>query len=253
MRALIVEDEPTLREQIVSALREQGFAIDETGDGDEALYLALNMPIDLAIVDLGLPGQDGLSILAKLRKADHSYPVLILTARDSWQDKVDGLEAGADDYLTKPFHMEELLARTRALLRRSGGWSESTLNFGRLVIDTRAQKAQVDGSDIELTAYEYRVLAYLAVNDGTVISKATLLDHLYDEAVDRDPNVLEVFIRRLRQKLDTNKDLNPIETLRGRGYRLALQRASESSDADETTSGKAPVNSPAGPNQADSD
>ncbi len=226
MRALIVEDEPTLREQLVSALREQGFAIDQAADGVEGLYLAENMPIDLAIVDLGLPERDGLSLIQNLRKKNHNYPVLILTARDTWQDKVDGLEAGADDYLTKPFHMEELLARTRALLRRTGGWSESVLKFDRLSIDTRAQQVKVDDLPVELTAYEYRVLAYLATHGGDVISKATLLDHLYDEDTDRDPNILEVFIRRLRQKLDKDKTLNPIETLRGRGYRLALERSS---------------------------
>ncbi len=226
MRALIVEDEPTLREQLVAALREQGFAIDQAGDGIEGLYLAENMPIDLAIIDLGLPGRDGLSLIQNLREKNHNYPVLILTARDTWQDKVDGLEAGADDYLTKPFHMEELLARTRALLRRTGGWSESLLKFNRLTIDTRAQQVKVDDLQIELTAYEYRVLAYLATHGGEVISKATLLDHLYDEDTDRDPNILEVFIRRLRQKLDKDKSLNPIETLRGRGYRLALERSS---------------------------
>ncbi len=226
MRALIVEDEPTLREQLVAALREQGFAIDQAADGIEGLYLAENMPIDFAIIDLGLPGRDGLSLIQNLRKKNHNYPVLILTARDTWQDKVDGLEAGADDYLTKPFHMEELLARTRALLRRTGGWSESLLKFNRLTIDTRAQQVKVDDLQIELTAYEYRVLAYLATHGGEVISKATLLDHLYDEDTDRDPNILEVFIRRLRQKLDKDKSLNPIETLRGRGYRLALERSS---------------------------
>lgn len=226
MRALIVEDEPTLREQLVSALREQGFAIDQAADGVEGLYLAENMPIDLAIVDLGLPGRDGLSLIQNLRKKNHDYPVLILTARDTWQDKVDGLEAGADDYLTKPFHMEELLARIRALLRRTGGWSESVLKFDKLSIDTRTQQVKVNDQAIELTAYEYRVLAYLATHGGEVISKATLLDHLYDEDTDRDPNILEVFIRRLRQKLDKDKTLNPIETLRGRGYRLALERSS---------------------------
>lgn len=224
MRALVVEDEPTLRSQLVTVLREQGYAIDETGDGEEGLYLALNMPIDLAIVDLGLPGCDGISLIRKLRKKGLNYPVLILTARESWQDKVDGLEAGADDYLTKPFHMEELLARTRALLRRTGGWSDSTLQFERMSLDTRAQQASVDDKPVELTAYEYRVLAYLATHGGEVISKSTLLDHLYDEDTDRDPNILEVFIRRLRQKLDPDKTLQPIETLRGRGYRLALQR-----------------------------
>jgi len=224
MRALVIEDEDTLRGQIVSALREQGFAIDEAATGDEGLYLATNMPIDLAIVDLGLPGVDGLSLIRQLREQGCTYPVLILTARDNWQDKVDGLEVGADDYLAKPFHMQELLARLRALLRRSGGWSESQLHFGRLAIDTRTQQVSIDTQLIELTAYEYRVLAYLALHAGSVISKANLLDHLYDEDTDRDPNVLEVFIRRLRQKLDPDKTLQPIETLRGRGYRLALQR-----------------------------
>jgi len=225
MRALVVEDDPALREQLVSTLREQGFAIDQAEDGEEGLYLAQNMPIDLAIVDLGLPGRDGLSLIQNVRKKNLKYPVLVLTARDTWQDKVDGLEAGADDYLTKPFHMEELLARIRALLRRTGGWTESLMQFDRLSIDTRAQQVRVDQQIIELTAYEYRVLAYLATNGGKVISKSTLLDHLYDEDTDRDPNILEVFIRRLRQKLDPDKTLNPIETLRGRGYRLALERS----------------------------
>ncbi|MFK7993693.1 MAG: response regulator transcription factor [Granulosicoccus sp.] len=225
MRALIVEDEPTLREQLVSTLREQGFAIDQAEDGEEGLYLAQNMPLDLAIVDLGLPGRDGISLIQNLRKKNLKYPVLILTARNTWQDKVDGLEAGADDYLTKPFHMEELLARIRALLRRTGGWTESVMQFDRLSIDTRSQQVKVDDRPIELTAYEYRVLVYLATNGGKVISKSTLLDHLYDEDTDRDPNILEVFIRRLRQKLDSDKTLNPIETLRGRGYRLALERS----------------------------
>lgn len=227
MRALVVEDEPTLRQQVVEALRGQGFAIDETGDGEEGLYLALHMPIDIAIIDLGLPGRDGLSVIRSLRQQDRKYPVLVLTARDRWQDKVDGLEAGADDYLTKPFHMEELLARTRALLRRTGGWTDSVMQFERMSIDTRAQQVRVDGQAVDLTAYEYRVLSYLATQAGSVISKSTLLDHLYDEDTDRDPNVLEVFIRRLRQKLDEDKTLNPIETLRGRGYRLALPRLRE--------------------------
>ncbi len=224
MRALIIEDDNALRAQIVDSLRTSGFAIDEAADGDEGLYLALNMPIDVAIVDLGLPGKDGISLIQELRKKDKNYPVLILTARDRWQDKVDGLEAGADDYLTKPFHIEELQARLRALLRRTGGWTDSTLDFERLSIDTRAQKVSVDGEPVDLTAFEYKVLAYLATQGGKVISKSTLLDHLYDEDTDRDPNVLEVFIRRLRQKLDADKTLQPIETMRGRGYRIALKR-----------------------------
>jgi two-component system response regulator PhoP len=228
MRALIVEDEVTLRRQLVDALREQGFAIDESGDGEEGLYMALNMPVDIAIIDLGLPGRDGLSLIQSLRRQDRHYPVLILTARDRWQDKVDALEAGADDYLTKPFHIQELLARIRALLRRTGGWTDSLMQFERLRIDTRSQQVIVDEHPVELTAYEYRVLVYLATQAGKVISKSTLLDHLYDEDTDRDANVLEVFIRRLRQKLDPNRSLNPIETLRGRGYRLALPRLQES-------------------------
>ncbi len=227
MRALVVEDEQTLREQIESTLREHEYAIDSAADGNEGLYLATTMPIDIAIIDLGLPGIDGLSLIKKLREKKCTYPVLILTARDNWQDKVEGLEAGADDYLAKPFHLEELMARLRALLRRSGGWSESKLQFDRLLIDTRTQQVSVDNEVIELTAYEYRVISYLGMHAGSVISKAMLLDHLYEEESNPDPNVVEVFIRRLRQKLDKDKTLNPIETLRGRGYRLALARTGD--------------------------
>lgn len=229
MRALVVEDEQTLREQIEATLREHEYAIDSAADGDEGYYLATTMPIDIAIIDLGLPGMDGLTLIKKLRAKECSYPVLILTARDNWQDKVEGLEAGADDYLAKPFHLEELMARMRALLRRSGGWSESQLHFDRLIIDTRTQQVSVDNELVELTAYEYRVLSYLGTHAGTVISKNKLLDHLYEEESNPDPNVVEVFIRRLRQKLDKNKTLNPIETLRGRGYRLALERVRDPS------------------------
>lgn len=226
MRALVVEDDAPLRAQLVERLRQEGFAIDEAADGQEGAYLANEMPVDIAIVDLGLPLKDGSEIIRELRAKGRKYPVLILTARDNWQDKVEGLEAGADDYLAKPFHMEELLARLRALLRRSGGWAESVLRFGPLEIDTRGQKVAVDGNDIDLTAFEYKVLAYLAINAGETISKNVLLDHLYDEDTDRDPNILEVFIKRLRSKLDPDKTLNPIETQRGRGYRLALARSS---------------------------
>lgn len=225
MRALIVEDDPTLRQQLVEALRETGYAVDEAEDGETGLHMATTMPVDLAIVDLGLPKLDGVSLIKQTREQGHSYPVLVLTARDSWQDKVDGLEAGADDYLTKPFHMEELQARLRALLRRTSGFTDSVLRFDSLVVDTRAQQVEVDGKKVELTAYEYRLLAYLAINAGEVISKPVMLDHLYEEDTYRDPNVLEVFVKRLRQKLDPNKTLKPIETLRGRGYRLALARA----------------------------
>ena len=237
MRALVVEDEPALRAQVIEALRGAGFAIDESGDGEEGLYLATTMPLDLAIVDLGLPGRDGLSLIRETRRGGHAFPILVLTARDAWRDKVDGLEAGADDYLTKPFHMEELMARVRALLRRVGGWSDSTLAFAsesgtRLLVDTREQRVELDGEGIALTAYEYRVLSYLAVHAGSPIGKATLLDHLYDEDTERDPNVLEVFVRRLRKKLDPDGTLQPIETLRGRGYRLALPREEPGGDDD---------------------
>jgi len=224
MRALIVEDEPTLRDQLANALRETGYAIDEAEDGEVGLHMATTMPIDLAIVDLGLPKLDGVTLIQKIREQGFTYPVLVLTARDSWQDKVDGLEAGADDYLTKPFHMEELHARLRALLRRTSGFTESVLRFDSLTIDTRAQQVEVNGKKIDLTAYEYRLLAYLALNADEVISKPVLLDHLYEEDTYRDPNVLEVFVKRLRQKLDPDKTLKPIDTLRGRGYKLALAR-----------------------------
>lgn len=244
MRALVVEDEQTLREQIEAELRANEYAIDSASDGDEGLYLATTMPIDIAIIDLGLPGLDGLSLIKKLREKECTYPVLILTARDNWQDKVEGLEAGADDYLAKPFHLEELMARLRALLRRSGGWSESQLHFGRLIIDTRTQQVSVDNNVVDLTAYEYRVLSYLGTHAGSVISKAKLLDHLYEEESSPDPNVLEVFIRRLRQKLDKDKTLNPIETLRGRGYRLALVREHASELSDKNGSDKDSSNKP---------
>lgn len=225
MRALIVEDEDTLREQIVLELRSQGFAIDETGDGNEGLYLATEMPIDVAIIDLGLPGISGIDIIREARSKQLSYPILILTARTRWQDKVEGLEAGADDYLAKPFHMQELMARLRAILRRSGGFSDSVLRFGQLEIDTRSQQVTVDSAPVELTAYEYKLLEYLALHAGEVMSKPHLIDHLYDEDTERDTNILEVFVRRLRNKLDPDKTLQPIETLRGRGYRFALARA----------------------------
>ena len=228
MGALVIEDEDILREQIVAELRTHGFAIDQTGDGNEGKYLATEMPVDIAIIDLGLPGTDGIEIIREVRNKQCSYPILILTARTSWQDKVEGLEAGADDYLAKPFHMPELMARLRAILRRSGGWSESVLRFGQLELDTRTQQVTVDSKDIELTAYEYKLLEYLALHAGEVISKTRLIDHLYDEDTDRDTNILEVFVRRLRNKLDPDKTLKPIETLRGRGYRMALARADDS-------------------------
>ncbi|OED39631.1 DNA-binding response regulator [Chromatiales bacterium (ex Bugula neritina AB1)] len=225
MRILLIEDDNSLREQICDRLKSEGFAIDSAADGEEGLYLAREMPVDIAIIDLGLPIIDGMEIIQTIRDEGHLYPILILTARDRWQDRVEGLEAGADDYLGKPFHLEELMARIRALLRRVGGWAHPLLDFGELRIETREQKVTIAGTDITLTAYEYKVLEYLAIHAGEVISKPALLDHLYDEDTERDTNVLEVFVRRLRRKLDPESTLNPIETLRGRGYRFALERA----------------------------
>ncbi len=230
MRVLIIEDEEALRNQIVEKLQEEGFAIDASGDGQEGLYLAREMPVDLAVVDLGLPGLDGMEIIRKIREEGHLYPILILTARDRWQDRVEGLEAGADDYLGKPFHLEELLARIRALLRRVGGWAHPLLDFNIMKIETREQRVTVGEEQVTLTAYEYKVLEYLAIHAGEVISKPALLDHLYEEDTERDTNVLEVFVRRLRRKLDPENTINPIETLRGRGYRFALERANSADD-----------------------
>ena len=227
MRALIVEDEDTLREQICERFKEEGFAIDAAGDGEEGLYLAREMPVDVAIIDLGLPGIDGMEIIRTVREEGHLYPILILTARDRWQDRVEGLEAGADDYLGKPFHLEELLARVRALLRRVGGFAHPLLEFDGMRIETREQNVKVGELAVTLTAYEYKVLEYLALRAGEVISKPALLDHLYEENTERDTNVLEVFVRRLRRKLDPESTLNPIETLRGRGYRFALERVNQ--------------------------
>lgn len=230
MRVLVIEDEEALRNQIVEKLQDEGFAIDASGDGEEGLYLAREMPVNLAVIDLGLPGLDGMEIIRKIREEGHLYPILILTARDRWQDRVEGLEAGADDYLGKPFHLEELLARIRALLRRVGGWAHPLLDFDIMKIETREQRVTVGEAHITLTAYEYKVLEYLAIHAGEVISKPALLDHLYEENTERDTNVLEVFVRRLRRKLDPENTINPIETLRGRGYRFALERANSADD-----------------------
>jgi two-component system response regulator PhoP len=224
MRALVIEDDSQLRAQVSQYLAEEGYAIDAAGDGDEGQYMALEYPIDLAVIDLGLPKTPGIAIIKAVRKAGRKFPILILTARDGWQSKVEGLEAGADDYLVKPFHREELLARARALVRRSGGWSQSLLECGPIVLDTTARNVSLSGKPVELTAYEYRVLEYLVMHAGEVVSKSTLTEHLYNEDEERDSNVIEVFVRRLRTKLDPDNTLNPITTLRGSGYRWDLPR-----------------------------
>ena len=225
MRALIIEDDPQLRAQVVQHLTEAGYVVDQAGDGDEGQYMALEFPLDLAIVDLGLPKRSGIDIIRAVRKAGRKFPVLILTARDGWQAKVEGLESGADDYLVKPFHKEELLARARALVRRSGGWTQSQLASGPIVLDTAAKTLTLNDQPVDLTAYEYRVLEYLILHAGEVVSKSALTEHLYSEDDERDSNVIEVFIRRLRTKLDPEGKLNPIATLRGAGYRWDLPRS----------------------------
>lgn len=222
MRILVVEDEDTLREQIGARLREEGFAVDLAADGVDGSFMAEEYPLDLAVVDLGLPGMDGIELIEKARSHDKAFPILVLTARNRWQQKVEGLEAGADDYLTKPFHMEELLARIRALLRRSKGLAQSAIEHGPIALDTSRQSVQVNGEYIDLTAYEYRLIEYLMLHPGKVVSKSELAEHVYEEDADRDSNVIEVFIGRLRKKLDPDSRINPIETLRGRGYRLNI-------------------------------
>ena len=225
MRILIIEDETPLREQVVSRLRATGYAVDEAADGEVGLYLGNEYPIDVAVVDLGLPRLSGIDVIRRWRTEGRRFPILILTARGRWQDKVSGLEAGGDDYLVKPFHMEELLARLRALVRRSEGWTHAVLCCDPIALDTGTQKVTLSDQAVDLTAYEYKLLEYLMLHAGEVVSKMELSEHLYEEDLDRDSNVLEVLVARLRRKLDPERSLNPIETLRGRGYRFRLQRA----------------------------
>jgi two-component system response regulator PhoP len=224
MRVLIVEDESTLRESLKAQLADAGFTVDAAQDGEEGLYQGTEYPLDVAVVDLGLPKLSGLELIRRLRAAHKSYPILVLTARDRWQDKVEGLQAGADDYVVKPFHFQEVLARLQALLRRSGGWASPELACGPIVLDTRRQTVAVGGEPVELTSFEYRILEHLMLRAGEVISKTELTERLYEQDFERDSNVIEVLIGRLRRKLDPEDRLKPIETLRGRGYRLALTR-----------------------------
>jgi len=225
MRLLVVEDDDTLRESLAKQLAASGFGVEQAADALDGLYSALEYPVDLAIVDLGLPEIPGLDLIRKVREEGRSYPILILTARDRWQDKVDGLDAGADDYVVKPFHFEEISARVNALLRRSGGWASATLKAGPVTLDTTRQELKVNERPVELTSYEYRIIEHLMIRAGEVISKTELTDRLYDQDFERDSNVIEVFIGRLRKKMDPENSIKPIETLRGRGYRFALERS----------------------------
>jgi two-component system response regulator PhoP len=224
MRVLVVEDEPALRAALQADLTAAGHTVDVAADGEEGLYAGSEYPIDVAIIDLGLPKLSGLELIRQLRARGKTFGVLILTARDSWQDKVEGLGAGADDYVAKPFHMAEVQARLGALLRRSGGWASAQLRCGPLELDSRAQTVSVHNRPVELTSFEYRILEHLMLRAGDVLSKSELTERLYAQDFDRDSNVVEVLIGRLRRKLDPDDTLKPIETLRGRGYRLSLPR-----------------------------
>lgn len=216
MRILVVEDEPTLADQLVTNLTQAGYAVDRAADGEDADFMGGTTRYDAAILDLGLPQVDGITVLKRWRSAGRAFPVLILTARGSWHDKVEGLDAGADDYLSKPFQMEELLARLRSLLRRASGQASPDLSCGSVTLDTRTGRVTVDGTPVTLTAHEYRVLAYLMHRPGQIASRSALIDHIYAQDFDRDSNTIEVFIARLRRKLGPEV----IETVRGLGYRL---------------------------------
>ena len=222
MRILIIEDEVALRAQIAARLTREGYACQSSGDGAEGLYLASEYPFDAALVDLGLPGIPGIEIIRRLRSNGSLLPILVLTARSRWQDKVEGLEAGADDYLAKPFEMDELVARLRALLRRAQGAATQELRAGPVRLDRAAQRVWVGECLVDLTGFEFRLLEHLMTSRGRVLSKRELADHLYPHDEDRDSNVLEVLLGRLRRKLDPDGRLAPIETLRGRGYRFTL-------------------------------
>ncbi len=222
MRLLLIEDDAALRLGLARQLEADGYRVDQAVDGEEGLFQAREYPVDLAIVDLGLPKLNGLMVVQRLRADGRTIPILILTARSSWQDKVMGLESGADDYLVKPFEYPELAARIKALLRRSLKATSDVLSLGPIALDFAAQGAKLNGEAMDLTAYEYRVLEYLVRERARVVSKQELSDYLYPHDEDRDSNVLEVLIGRLRRKLDPDGSLAPIETLRGRGYRFTL-------------------------------
>jgi len=217
MRLLVVEDDPDLNRQLFDALSDAGYVVDKAFDGEEGHFLGDTEPYDAVVLDLGLPVMDGVSILEQWRRDGHKMPVLILTARDRWSDKVAGFDAGADDYVSKPFHMEEVLARIRALLRRNAGHATSEIECGPLIVDTKSARATIDGKAIKLTSLEYRLLSYLVHHKGRVVSRTELVEHLYDQDFDRDSNTIEVFVGRLRKKLDV--DL--LRTVRGLGYCLS--------------------------------
>ncbi len=217
MRALVVEDDKDLNRQLVRALTDVGFAVDSASDGEEGFFLGETEPYDIVVLDIGLPKMDGISVLEQWRRADKKMPVILLTARDRWSDKVQGMDAGADDYLAKPFHMEELLARIRAQVRRASGHAKADIECGTLRLDTKTARVTVDGQPVKLTSHEYRLLAYLLHHGERVVSRTELVEHLYEQDFDRDCNTIEVFIGRLRKKIPSHM----IKTIRGLGYRLS--------------------------------
>lgn len=216
---LVVEDDADLNRQLVTALQDAGYAVDSASDGENGHFLGDTEPYDAVVLDIGLPGMDGISILESWRRDGRTMPVLLLTARDRWSDKVQGIDAGADDYVAKPFHMEEVLARLRALTRRAVGQADSTLRYGDIALDTRSSRVTVDGQAIKLTSHELRLFSYLMHHQGRIISRSELIEHIYDQDFDRDSNTIEVFIGRLRRKLGTDA----IETVRGMGYRFGAE------------------------------
>ncbi|MBB4954470.1 two-component system OmpR family response regulator [Agrobacterium vitis] len=216
MRILVVEDDVNLNRQLVEALQEAGYVVDQAMDGEEGHYLGDTEPYDAVILDIGLPNMDGITVLEKWRSAGRAMPVLILTARDRWSDKVSGIDAGADDYVTKPFHVEEVLARIRALIRRAAGHASSEIACGPVRLDTKSSKVTVSGKALKLTSHEFRLLSYLMHHMGEVVSRTELVEHMYDQDFDRDSNTIEVFVGRLRKKIG----LDMIETVRGLGYRI---------------------------------
>jgi len=226
MHLLIIEDDILLQRQLAERLSETGYTVETADNGTEGLYLGEELSLDIAIIDLGLPDMPGMDVIQKWRAQGLSFPILVLTARGRWQQKVEALEAGADDYLVKPFQFEELSARLNALLRRSAGWATPVLDFGVMHLDTKTRELKVHGQPVSLTAYELKVLEYLMLHSGEVISKTALTEHLYQQDYDRDSNVLEVLLSRLRRKLDPDGTLKPIETLRGSGYRFRLPKVS---------------------------
>jgi len=222
VRVLIVEDDKDLNRQLADAFRQAGYAVDVAHDGEEGHHLGDTEPYDAVVLDVGLPHLDGISVLERWRRDGRTMPVLILTARDRWSDKVAGIDAGADDYVAKPFHMEEVLARVRALIRRAAGHASNEISCGPVTMDTRSGRVTVDGAAVKLTSHEYRLLSYLMLHQGRVVSRSELIEHLYDQDFDRDSNTIEVFVGRLRKKLPGEL----IETIRGLGYRLQAPEGS---------------------------